>query len=140
VVVACHWAAAVIQGDLGNRPKDVFANRLERDGLRKEHWCDARTKDIRDPALGSGETEHAIGGRDQPPGKADPFRLVTVEQIVGRMAGQNRRQLPGKIDGVANCLPMPAARDIIVIGASAGGLEALCKLTGLYPLGFRRPS
>jgi two-component system chemotaxis response regulator CheB len=33
-------------------------------------------------------------------------------------------------------LPMPAARDIIVIGASAGGLEALCKLTGSLPARF----
>jgi hypothetical protein len=34
------------------------------------------------------QAEHAIGGRDQPPGKADPFCLVAVEQFVGRMAGQ----------------------------------------------------
>ena len=67
-----------------------------------QHGRDARTKDVGDPALGGDEAEHAIGGRDQPPGKADPFRLVAVEQLVGRMAGQNRRQLPGKIDGVAD--------------------------------------
>jgi hypothetical protein len=42
-----------------------------------------------------------------PPGKADPFRLVAVEQLVGRMAGQNRRQFPGKIDGVAIPVFMP---------------------------------
>src|ERR1700720_547731 len=77
-------AAAVIQGNLRDRPKDVLTNRLERDDLREQHWRDARTKYIGDPALGSGETEHAIGGRDQPPGKADPFRLVAVEQLVGR--------------------------------------------------------
>jgi hypothetical protein len=59
-------------------------------------------KDVGDPTLGGGKAECAIGGRDQPPGKADPFGLVAVEQIVGRMAVQDRRQLPGKINGVAN--------------------------------------
>jgi hypothetical protein len=46
--------------------------------------------------------EHAIGRRDQPPGKADPFRLAAAEQLVGRMAAQHRRQLPGQIDHVAD--------------------------------------
>ena len=55
-----------------------------------------------DPALGGGEAEHAIGGRDQPSSKADPFRLVAVEQLVWRTAGQNRPHLPGQIDRVAD--------------------------------------
>src|ERR1700730_7218510 len=93
---------AVIQSDLGDRPKDVLANRLERDGPRKKHWHDACTKDVGDPTLGGGKAECAIGGRDQPPGKADPFGLVTVDKLSGRMAVQDRRQLPGKINGVAN--------------------------------------
>jgi hypothetical protein len=41
--VAVSGAAAVIQGNLRDRPKDVLANRLERDDLREQHWRDART-------------------------------------------------------------------------------------------------
>src|ERR1700732_1453512 len=74
---------AVIQSDLGDRPKDVLANRLERDGPRKKHWHDACTKDVGDPTLGGGKAECAIGGRNQPPGKADPFGLVTVDKLSG---------------------------------------------------------
>src|SRR6516165_9563966 len=101
---------AVIQGDLRHRAKDVLAHRLECDGLWKQDWHHARTKDVGDPALGGSEAECTISGRDQPPGKADPFSLVTVEQLVGRTAGQNPRQLPGKIYRVADpgVHPLPA--------------------------------
>jgi hypothetical protein len=68
--------------------------------LGDQHGRDARTNDVGNPAFGSHEAEHAIGGRDQAPGKANPFSLVAVEQSVGRIASQNRRQLPGKIDRV----------------------------------------
>ena len=36
-------AAAVIQGNLRDRPKDVLANRLERDGYVRSHWEAERT-------------------------------------------------------------------------------------------------
>jgi hypothetical protein len=90
-------AVAVIQGDLRNGPEEILASRLEGHRCGDYHGRDARTNDIGGPALGGDKAEHTIGRRDQPPGKADPFRLVTVEQGVGRMTGQNRRQLPGQI-------------------------------------------
>ena len=94
--------AAIIQGDLRDRPKEVLASRLEREDPRKQHRCDARAQDISDPTLGGDKAEYTIGGRDQTAGEADPLRLIAVEQPVGCATGQDRRQLPGQIDGVAN--------------------------------------
>jgi len=73
--------AAVIQGDLRHRAKDVLAHRLECDGLWKQDWHNARTKDVGDPAFGDSEGECTIGGRDQPPGKADPFSLILSSSL-----------------------------------------------------------
>jgi hypothetical protein len=79
-----------------SRREQIFASRLEGYRCGDQHRRDARTNDVGDPAFRGDKAEHGIRGRDHPPGKADPFRPVTVEQLVGRITGQNRRQLPGQ--------------------------------------------
>src|SRR5262249_198824 len=44
----------------------------------------------------------AISGRHQPSGEANPLSLVTIKQSVRPAAGEDRRQFPGKIDGITD--------------------------------------
>ena len=93
---------AIVQHDLRDGAEQIFANRLEGDGHREHHRRNPRAHDIGDPPLGGREAEDAIGGRDQPPRKADPLGLIAIEQSVGCATGQDRREFPGEIDGVAD--------------------------------------
>jgi hypothetical protein len=58
--------------------------------------------------FGGDEIEHAVGRRDQPPRKADPFRLVTVEELVGsRLPGTTTMRYKSVFSAI--CLWMKSA-------------------------------
>src|ERR1700730_7895557 len=101
-LAAAQGTVTIIQHDLRDGPEHKFANRVKCRGHRYQHRRDARPQDIGDLSLGGCETDYTIGGRDQPPRKADPLGLIRVEQVVARAAGDNRCKLPGKINGVAD--------------------------------------
>ena len=88
----------------------------------------ARAHEVGEPALGSGEAENAIGGRDQPARKSDPFGLIAVEQHVGRAAREHRRQFPGEIDGVADAgvHALAAGRAMDMRRVADAGRRGLC--------------
>ena len=72
-------ALAVVQHDLRDGAEQKLAHRFKADGKRKQHRRNAGAQDVGDAAFGAGKAEHAIGCRNQPPRKADPFSLVAVE-------------------------------------------------------------
>jgi len=93
---------AIIQHDLRDGPEQVLSDRIQPGCYRDQHRRNPCAHDIGDPALGGGEAEEAIGGRDQPPCEPDPLSLIGIEQLVGRAAGHHGGKLPGEVDGIAN--------------------------------------
>ena len=53
-------------------------------------------------SFGGGHTENLVGGLDQLAGEGNPLGLITVEQFLGRILFQHRRELPGQVDGIAD--------------------------------------
>jgi hypothetical protein len=83
-------AAPIVQRQLCNRSKEIFARGFEFSDRGDQQRRNARAHDIGDRPFGRGEAECPIGRRDQPPGKADPLNLVAVEQPVWRSGAENR--------------------------------------------------
>ena len=87
---SAEWTVAIVQGYLRNCAKKVLSRDFELGDFGDQQRRDAGTQDVGHATFGGDEAEHAIGGRHQPSREADALNLITVEQLVGRAAGQDR--------------------------------------------------
>ncbi|KAF1858480.1 hypothetical protein Lal_00014997 [Lupinus albus] len=95
-------AVGIMDAGLRQHAEQERPHRFDAVRGRREQRRDAGAHEVGEAALRDREREHAVRRLDQLAGERPAFRLVGVDQRVGRAAAQHVRQFPCQVDGVAD--------------------------------------
>src|ERR1700759_3054729 len=133
-VAAIKAFTAVIQRDLRDRAEDKVADCIGFHDQWQQDRRDTMTDDLRQMPARGNEPERLVRCVDQSHGESATLRLECIEDIVIRLAGENRLQLPGEIDRVADpCIHALSANGRVNVGSVAE------KKRAALPKLFRHP-